>query len=352
MVEETKKDVVPQQYSIERHLWEVYKTDEENFEPYTPNTDETTDETTEENTDETTEEEEEDKEGFTLHQGEILEIAYCNQLNSMEYSMDYEDISSSSTITLPYTYTDLNRVYLGVRTLLRMDWEAYNEKKDLKELSEVHLAFITEETFSDDMTKLTLAGMTKLLDVKYKFNFTQMLRSKIIEEVIKTAGLKAEVNPEGLDDQVIDYTNISSEGNDDDGGIYNGDIPTDVKELSKRICKGKKGCMAKLKAIYAWEQKHITYEGYSNSPTNNWDPSKILKDLSINCCDTACLTVHLVRAQGIKCNYVYNSSHCWCVAYCKGEKVYLDYTDKTRAFGKVWKDMTGTEGEKAYGGNG
>ena len=364
------KDYLPEQYSRCLYLFEVYKTDEENWEKYTPKSSSETEETkepvetTEEKTDdETDEEEEEDDEDseenkFKLHQGEILEKYYYTELTGMEVSHDYTDISTTGSVSIPYYDTDLSQCYLGVRTLLRQDWEAYDEHKPLKSLAEAHLGFITEQSFTDELTKISLSGMTKLLEQKYEFNFTQMKRSEIIIEVIKTAGLKADVNAEGLLDEVIDYTNVSSDSSDDDS-VYSGDVPADVAELAKKICKGKKDCMSKIKAIWAWEVQNVHYKMYNNSPTNNWDASKCLQNRNgINCCDTACLTVHLLRAVGVKANYVYNSAHCWTVAYCGSRKIYMDKTSDSpprgviSGLGQVWKGMTGTEGEKAYGGYG
>ena len=71
------------QYEIQRTLMEVYKTDEENWEQYTPNMgdtaeDNTNDSTDEEDSEDTTEEEDDTSltKGFSLHQGEILETYY------------------------------------------------------------------------------------------------------------------------------------------------------------------------------------------------------------------------------------------------------------------------------------
>lgn len=207
------------QYRIPRNLLEVYKTDEENFTPYTPNmgSTTTTDETEniEEGEDETTSTEEtEDKEGFTLHQGEILETYYYGGFFDVECETDYEDINNSGSISLPSV--DKDRFYKGVRVLLRKGWENIGEHIDPLKLDEVLLGFITEQTYSEDGVELKLSGMTKLLEQEYKFNFTQKKISEILEEMIKTAGLVPKVDPTGLDDMVIDYTNISSDG---DGGV-------------------------------------------------------------------------------------------------------------------------------------
>lgn len=361
LVQEQSKLV--EDYSIKKTLLEVYKTDEENFVPYTPlsgdsdEEEETTEETEEEESTEEEDEEDSLTKGFSLHQGEILETYYYNQFTNVDYDSDYEDINDSGSLSIP-EQVDLARFYKGVRLAFQTDYEEYGHAL-VWEGYHHFIGFIIEETFNEDGMELKLTGMTKLLEQKYEFDFSQMKISEILVEMIKTAGLKPEVDPTGLDDKVIDYTNVSSDSSDDDDSVYSGDVPADVAELAKKICKGKSGCMAKIKAIWAWEVENVHYSWYTNSPTNGWDPSKCLANRShINCCDTACLTVHLLRAVGVKANYVYNSAHCWTVAYCGSQKIYMDKTSDSpprgviSGLGQVWRNMTGTEGEKAYGGYG
>lgn len=356
-------------YNIPRVLYEAYMTDEESFVPYVPlsSMSDTESEEEEEEVEETedtedtedTETEGEDTEGFSLHQGEILETYYYTNLTETTWEDNYEDIDISGTVKLS-EIIDLDRMYKGVRSKLRtsidtVDSNPVDQTHDevIASLDDSLLGFITEETFNEGGMELSISGMPKLMEKEYFFNFTQMLRSKIIEEVIKTGGLKPMVDPTGLNDEVIDYTNVSTSGSGGDDEVYDGDVPADVKELAKKICSGKSGCKAKIQAIWNWEKANIDYEYYCNSPSNNWDPSKCLANRShLNCCDTACLTVHLLRAVGVKANYVYNSAHCWCVAYCGSAKTYMDKTSDQRSLGEVWNGMTGTEGEHAYGSNG
>ena len=68
-------ELIPTPFSGKKAVLEVYKTDEENFIPYTSPTNSNENNTTEKNDEEETEETEEtstNKEGYTLHQGEIL----------------------------------------------------------------------------------------------------------------------------------------------------------------------------------------------------------------------------------------------------------------------------------------
>lgn len=330
-------------YSIPRQLFEVYKTDEEHFEEYVPNGGEEKEEDNEESseTDDESEEEEEteveeDNQGFKLHQGEIMEKYFYISLKDINYSYDYDDISSSGDITLPYSEVNLDECYLGVRCLLRKDWEKHGEKVALKELSEALLCFITDESFSDYDCKLGLSGMGKLMERKYEFSFSQMLRSKIIEEVIKTAGLEPVVDPTGLDDQVIDYTNVSSSDDGDDSSVDDSNLPADVCKATKQIIKGAKTKKAKAQKIYAWIDSHSPYRGYSNTEIG-WDKvyAHAKAGGSMNCCDHAHLSVQMLRCAGIKANYIHVTGHVYAVAYLPDRTMFDPLGYQNRPMGTV-----------------
>lgn len=340
-------DAKPKQYSISRQLYEVYKTDEENFEPYVPNSGETenTETDEEENTtqdeeeeDTTEDEEDEDDEGFTLHQGEILETYYYDYFDELGFENDYEDISDTGSLKIP-EIIDLDRFYKGVRTRLCKTWEEPGGTTNAEEMPEVFKGFITEETFSESGMELKLSGMTKLLEAEYQFSFTQMLRSKIIEEVIKTAGMIPVVDPEGLDDQVIDYTNVSSSDSDDDDSVDNSNLPADACKFAKQLVKGKSGARAKAEAIYNWINSNFPYYGYSNSHYNEQNiyataKANIGKRI-FNCCDHAHLSVVLLRCAGFKANYIHVYGHVYTVVYINGSRVMFDPLGYSRGMGTV-----------------
>ena len=307
-------------YAIPRYLMEVYKTDEENFEPYTPKTshdeedikkkvEEAKEKKEKEDEEEEEKEEEENKEGFTLHQGEILEIYYYKNLNNLSWEHDYEDMSNRGSCELPYHETDLKQCYLGVRLLLRVDWEEYNQQRVLKELPPAILAFITEERFNNALTSLTLAGRDKTLEEEYQFEFTQMKRSEIIIEMIKTANLVPEVDVTGLQDDVIDYTNVSK-SSEEGTGDYTGEISGDVAEMAKKVCKGKKGAEAKAEAIHHFIAQNVHYPSpnYSN---HQKCASEVLKSGYSNCCDRANLGYQMAAVVNVKGRGVHGPNHVW-----------------------------------------
>lgn len=347
-------------YAIPCYLLEVYKTDEENFEPYTPKTsnDDSSDkdkkkkeeEKTEEEDGEEEEEVEENEEGFTLHQGEIQEIYYYPNLHTLSWDHDYEELSNNGSCEIPYHETDLKQCYLGVRLCLRVDWEEYNETRVLKELPEAILGFITEERFSNALTELTLSGMDKLTEKEYQFEFTQMKRSEIIIEMIKTAGLIPEVDVTGLQDDIIDYSNISSSGDDDSGST--GGEGADIDSLVKKIIKGKKGALAKAQAIHEWLKQNVRYGSYSCSQCST--PAECLKKLThLNCADTARLTRAMMSSAGLKAYVAHHSQgpgHFWTIIEIKGVKYASDQTGSGSAWNTVWYP-SGRTGAGTSGGN-
>lgn len=293
---------------ISRILYEVYETDEENYVPYEPlgGEGESEEEEVEESEEESEEDEgledlETDEDKFTLHMGEILKKFFYGNIISFDYSYDYADISNSGTINLPYSETNLDECYLGVRCRVAHDY-VEEDFTDLKELPEVFLGFITDESFSSSQTKLGLSGMSKCLEKKYEFNFTQMQISKIMEEVIKTAGLEPVVDFTGLEDQVIDFSNASSSDDDsEDTDTSNVAIDTNIKTLATKICKGKKTAVKKAEAIWTWMHNNLNYEYYYNSHKS---AVGVLQSGGGNCVDHAKLYYKLGAAAGLKVGFI------------------------------------------------
>ena len=335
--------------SIPRYLLEVYKTDEENFEPYEPRTSGDSKDTKEElekakkkkEKKEDDEEEEEDveenEEGFTLHQGEILEIYYYSNLHSMGWDHDYEEMSNNGSCEIPYHETKLDQCYLGVRLCLRADWEEYNQDRVLKELPEAILGFITEERFNNGLTELSLSGMDKLMDKEYQFEFTQMKRSEIIIEMIKTAGLVPEVDPTGLQDDVIDYSNTSS--SDDGADTDASGVSGDVAEAAKKACKGKKSARDKANAITAYICDHVQYPS-PNYSDHQKCPSEVLKSGYSNCCDRARLGYQMAQVVKLKARGVHGPNHVWVQYYVDGAWHDSDPGYSRRSIDQVYQNMS------------
>lgn len=299
-------------------------------------------ESTEETT-ENTESELNSDEKFRLLNGETIQIDYYSEMFDDSYEYDYQDISCNANISMPRV--DKN-FYNGKKLSLLKEWEAPDKNLNWKDLKKVITGFITEQTYTEDGVQLKIAGVTKLLDQEKQFNFTQQKISEILTEMIESAGLKAKIDVTGLDDKVIDYTNVSSSGNSDSGG-YNGEVSADIAEAAQQICQGKTSCLEKAKAIWRWCHDEMSYESYSNSQKG---AARCFKERSGNCCDHANVVVQMLKAVDVKCAYehsdsCYGTGHVWAVAFCDGQWYRIDASVKSRGFNEVGNGCTGTRKE-------
>ena len=339
------------QFCISRTILEVYKTDEENWEQYVPNggaveeDEESSDTETEEEEEEEEEEEDEDTKGFKLHQGEILETYYYGRFTEISSEHDYEDMSNNGSVKIP-EIIDLDRFYKGVRLCLRKTWEEEGKTTNLEDLVETLKGFITEESFTEAGMNISISGMSILLDQKYQFDFHQMKRSEIIREVIKTAGLKPVVNPEGLQDDVIDYTNIKSSGDSSDASGDASGAPN-ISSMVKQAIKGKKGARAKTEAIYSAMVNHLVYSYYSCShfPHSNEGADQAWQHGAVNCADSASIGRVAYNAGGMQARVVHGPNHFWCEVNVDGNWIASDVTGSegahcVRSLGQVWDGLS------------
>lgn len=283
-----------------------------------------------------------DSEGFQLLNGEITQINYYSNMYKNGFDEDYEDISQNGNVSFPEV--DQLIFYKGKKICLKKVWEDPNQPLTWDDLEIALLGFITEQSYSQDKVELKLAGMTKLLDKEEHFSFTQTRRSEILKQMIEKAGLKAKIDTTGLNDDVIDYTNVSS--SNDDGG-YTGDVSADIAEAAKQICQGKTSCLEKAKAIWKYCHDNMTYQNYPNSQKG---AERAFKEKSGNCCDHANVVVQMLKSVNVKCAYehsttCYGTGHVWAVAYCEGTWYRIDAAVKSRSFNQVGNGCTGTRKE-------
>jgi transglutaminase-like putative cysteine protease len=188
------------------------------------------------------------------------------------------------------------------------------------------------------------------MEEDYQFNFTQMKRSDIIIEVIKTAGLKPEVDPTGLNDEVIDYTNISSDSSSDDESVDTSNLPAEACKFAKQLAKGKSSKTEKAKAVWNWINSNCPYNYYSNSRYSESNIYQAAKEhigqKTFNCCDHAHLSAVLLKCLGFKVTYMHGHNHVWALLYLDGEKVHFDPLGTSSAsWGTAWGGTSGTESE-------
>ena len=343
----------PAQGSESISLLEVYKTDEENWEQYVPlggatesmnwgNKEEETSEETEETEEEL---EDEDNSGFKLHQGEILETYYYGDFKELSFESDYKDISLSGALKFG-EIKDLTRFYKGVRLLLRKKMAEPNEEFTAEDLDNTLLGFITEESFNESGMDITISGITKLLEQNYQFSFTQMKRSEILAEMIKTAGLEPVIDTTDLQDDIIDYTNVSSSGSSDEDSGDSVSAGGNIDSMVKKWIKGKKGALEKAKAIHEGLKAYgIVYCYYYNFHYNTAQEClDHAHSPGLNCGDCAQLTTACMKSAGLNAHIELrcDSAHFFTVIVINGTKYYSDLTGaegarSTRAWNDTWQ---------------
>ncbi|MBP3226111.1 MAG: hypothetical protein J6M08_04220 [Methanobrevibacter sp.] len=276
--------------------------------------------------------------------GTIKEIAYYDNMYDNSFDEDYESISNTASVSFPEI--DEKRFYKGKKVCLKKLNKIGSAK--WKELITCFIGFISEQTFDTESVDVKLVGMSKLLDQSKEFSFKKTKRSKILKEIITSAGLKADIDVTGLKDDVIDYTNVSSSGSSSSGG-YSGSVSADIAEASNQICEGLTTELEKAKAIWKWCHDNLKYVGYSNSQRG---AKGCFKQRGGNCCDHANVVVQMLKAQNIKCAYEHSGScyggkgHVWAVAYCEGKWYRIDASVKSRSFNQVGQGCTGERLEK------
>lgn len=287
--------------------------------------------------------EDENSEGFKLLNGETEEIHHYSGMYSNSIEEDYADITASGGAT--FHEIDPMQVYKGKKICLKKEWETPTKAITWDDLKPVLLGFVTEQTYSQDKVELKFCGMDKLMDRNAIFDFHQMHRSEIIEAIIEEAGLESEVDTTGLVDDIIDFSNKSSSGSDDDTGegvSAGGDIDAMVKKWTK----GKKGALDKAMAIHNGLKAYgIVYSYYYNFHYNSAQEClQHAHSPGLNCGDTAQLTTAAMKSAGLDAHIELrcDSAHFFTVIVINGTKYYSDLTGSTgarstRAWNDVWE---------------
>ena len=159
-----------------------------------------------------------DRDGFTLHQGEIIETHTYKTIFNTSWNSDYEGLSSDGSISLPFHKEDLKYIYKGVRCLLKTERfpHTINDETITIDDTDGYLCFITDVTITPTTLELSLCGYEKLLEQENILSFKNQRRSTILEEVIKMAGLVPIIDTTGLSDEVINWSTEQKKDKDDD----------------------------------------------------------------------------------------------------------------------------------------
>ncbi len=353
------RHIAPEQYSVSRAGIDLYKTDEKNYVPYVPTGSVSGVGTTTVEDDTIDSADEQDVKGFSLHLGTILDTYHIGNVTSLNFEANYTDMQDSATVNLESV--DLKKSYKGVCTKLLTEWDTPNNTLKWEDFYVNGIAthgFITEQTFTENNVELKISGMTKTLDMKYKFNFKQMYRSEIINQVILTAGLIPVLNFDGLDDDITNFKNYSE--SESKSGSGEGDInikstgSSVLDEVVKKAVGSLTEPLAQAKAIDKAFKSHVYYEGYSDVHHPNLE--KAWKHAHLNCADGANVLCAMFLAVGLNATICHSpgkgEGHYIVKLDINGQTYYTDNaaasgSHTTRPFGSVYgpktNDVVGTK---------
>ena len=165
---------------------------------------------------------------------------------------------------------------------------------------------------------------------------------------MKAAGLKIKIDTTGLKDSKVDYTNVSSSGDNESSS----NVSTDIQSLSNEIVGSETDEYKKFEKLHDWGCKKIKYSRYDCSNHNN-DPDECLKNKThLNCGDTSILMKALYDAQNIKNHITHGNNHFWNIVTINGKKYCSDCSGNNgHPIGEVWGNNTPLGGSKVKGYN-
>ena len=281
-----------------------------------------------------------------LQLGDVTETITYPVLDDASFDKDYDSISGSASVKLGYRNIDLKYLYKGVKVCI---------KTTVDDESLEYLGFISNNTYDIDTISLDIAGYEVLLDEEWQCDYKQQLRSVILTELIKEAGMEPHVDVTGLTDDIMDYTSINQSSNNN-GEAKTGDDCSPTSELC--VAKGrphgncgshenwdeeaKNGIAKEDSAYYGWARsfksdkemllglRHLfTYSQYWDNRDNCASVTFDDNGFSANCGDAARLVKACCDSRGLPCVCIHGSpyegtGHYWNVIKINGDWLSFD----------------------------
>lgn len=253
-------------------------------------------------------------------------IDFDNEIIDLSFDKDYEEANGTATFHVPYNQINNLNLKRGARIIIQEGYKYPNRTEDIKM---VFSGYIDEVSTNESKIEVKCKDLGELLNTQIEVEYNQQSRQDIMEDIIENKiGLKADIDFFELYNDIIDFSTVSKNKDDDDSGGFDGTVSADVKKAAKQICGSSKGKKA-LKKIFNWVSTHVHYEGYTNTRNTL---SETLKGKSANCCDEAHLCCALANAVGIKTRYINGTAafldgtygHVWAQYYVGGSWFTMD----------------------------
>ena len=208
--------------------------------------------------------------------------------------------------------------------------------------------FITKTTHDQDGTEIEIKDWGYCLEEnRIELGFQNMLRSEIMEEVIKTYGLVPIVDFTDLEDDVTSWDNgiHKSKSSDTTNGESSGSASID--EAVQKAIKGLTDPLDKAKAVDKAFKDWIIYEYYYDCKWAN-DLEGAWRHQWLNCADGANVLSAMFGKAGLQRCIVYTDSHYIVRVTINGHDYYTDNAANTgqhtsRPFGEVYGGTSGTD---------
>jgi hypothetical protein len=137
-----------------------------------------------------------------------------------QYGKDYDEPTGEGTLNLVYDQEVYNALLKYSEIMITVGWHYSSYTID----SEIFKGFIKDISYEKDQIKIELADKGIMLEQSGDVNFTKKKRSKIMEEIIKQAGLKPYVDFHGVEDKEMDYTSTSTVAGTAEGSATAGSV--------------------------------------------------------------------------------------------------------------------------------
>ena len=346
----SRRYVAPDEYSVSRAGLDLYETDEKHYVPFVPTGSVSGVGTTTVEDDTIDSSNEEDAKGFSLHLGTIYGTHHVGGISSFNFESSYKDMDDNATVNLDKV--NLNHSYKGVCTRLLADWNPPDTNFDWEHfyIDPATYGFVTEQTFTENNVEIKINGFTKTLDMKYKFDFKQMYRSEIINQVIKTAGLIPVLNFKGLHDDITDFKNYSESDSSSESTNIKSTGSNVLDEVVKKAIGTLTETLAKAKAIDKAFKNHVYYKYYRD--VHHPDIEDAWNNAHLNCADGANVLCAMFLSIGINATIVHTAGkdgkgHYIVKLDISGQTYYTDNaastgSHTTRSFGSVWGPTSGS----------
>lgn len=375
--------------------FKIYKIDESEHEPYVSKYAETC-----EHIEDTTK-------GYHYEHGKLDDTIKIRDIINASWDFDYSDWSGTCTVKIPYKKKYLEYIHKGAyvefrcarfpygvdpEELSQVDdkrWKEEGKKVEqlVKEYTALHKnddslnftkvfyknmwwliprsfrGYITDIKYNPDSLEVTCNDYPIILEEQAKLSFKQMYRSDILYEVIHASGMTPNIDMTGLPDEVIDWSNISSNNTESTssegsaGDALTGDDCTSTNSMAclsgcnsgnkygsghnfDECCK--KGYAVAGTDYYNWARKFSSGEEMLKALRKIWEyytplyyanrtcPQKLFNTTHFksNCYDAARMVKVLCDSIGYPCvivtGYAYGYGHGWNVIKTGGQWLSYD----------------------------